>query len=120
MKWKSLSVLLFAIIFPLGMRHRLAVYMAEETFVVLSVIAIGTIAMLFILILFALLCEGLRFGFRWLVDKSHGLGDFARRPLTHAKQLRSQSLGHELSKRGVAGSRIHAPENTAAMFRWLR
>jgi len=120
MKWKSSSVLLIAIIVPLGMRHRLAVYMAEETFVVLSVIAIGIVALLFIQILFTLLHEGLRFGFRWLADKSHGPGEFARRPLTHAKQLRSQSFGHELSKRGVAGSKIPAPENTAAMFRWLR
>jgi hypothetical protein len=120
MKRKILSVLLFAIIVPLVMRHRVAVYMAEETFVVLSVVAISIIALLFIHIVFTLLREGLRLGFRWLADKTRGSGEFARPPLKHAKASRSQSLGHGLSKHGVAGSRIHAPEDAPGTFRWLR
>lgn len=120
MTGRMVIVLVCTISVLLGSRHRLAVYMAEETLVILSVIAVGSIAVLFLQILFILLREGLRFGFRWLAEKSHGPGEFARRQLIHAKTLRSQSLGHELSKHGATGSRIHAPENTPRMFRWLR
>ena len=120
MKWKSLSVLLFTIIPLLGIRYRLAVYMAEETLVILSLIAVGTITVLFVQILVILLLEGVRLGSRWLGDTLQGSGEFAQRPLTRAKPLRSQSLEHDLSNHDVAGSRIHAPENMPSMFRWLR
>jgi ABC-type microcin C transport system permease subunit YejB len=89
MKWKTIFVLLYAMTVAFGIRHRLVVYIVEESFVVVFVVGLGITALLFVLTLFVLFCEGGRRGFHWLVDKSRGACGRARHQVTRPKPLRS-------------------------------
>lgn len=112
MKWKIIFVLLFAMIVPFGIRHRLVVYVVEEIVVVVFVIGLGMTALLFLLTLFVLLCEGGRRGFHWLVVKPRGAGDRIRHQVTRPNPLRSLILRRDPSDHTVAGSRIQAEDNS--------
>jgi len=103
MKYKIFAVLLFVTLMPLGIKHRLIIYIAEETLAVVSVVAFGVIILLLVRILVALSLEGLRTGFCYMADKFRGMAETPGNRLTTAKPLRS--IEHEPSKDGISGSR---------------
>lgn len=106
MKWKAIFVLLFALVVPFGIRHRLVIYLVEEGFVVVFVVGLGMTTLLFVLTLIVLFCEGARRGSSWLVAKSRGAGDLTRHQLTRPKPLRSLTSLRDPSKHAVARPRI--------------
>lgn len=105
MKCKAIALLVFMMIVPFVVRFRLAAYIAEEALVVVLIVAVGMIVSLFVLVVFALLSEGIRAGFQWLVSEPRRTGRLADRQFVRRNTPRSPSLRDELSNRGVAGSR---------------
>lgn len=113
MKWKSIALMLFVLVIPFVFRVRLVAYLLEEALVVLFVVAAGMMVSFSVLIVFILVSDGTRAGLRRLKSKSPGTGGLPDRRTIRGNTVESPARPDDLSKHGVAGSKIHEHESSA-------
>ena len=90
MTWKIEAILL-ALVSSTSTK-RLTLYLAEEAFIVLVVVAAMLMVALLLAIGFVLFSEGARFGFLWLKAKVARIGGMGRDQLAHREAVANPSL----------------------------
>jgi hypothetical protein len=106
--WKALALLSLALIIPFASRRRLAVFLIEESIVVLFVLAVGIVVLLAVYVVLAVLRAGARSGFRRVAARLRGSHELGHQQ-ANRKAMRSSSLSSKLSTEGVAHSKIQVP-----------
>jgi len=88
MRWKATVLVLLVLIVPLTIRHKLAVFMIEESLVVLFAVAAGMMAFLFVFAVFTLLRACARLTFQWLVARLRRTGGLGEHQQARPKPVR--------------------------------
>jgi hypothetical protein len=88
MRWKATVLVLLVLIVPLTIRHKLVVFMIEESIVVLLGVAAGMMAFLSVFAVFALLRLCAQSTFQWLVARLRRTGGLGEHQQARLKPVR--------------------------------